>query len=118
MKNAVLIICAITILLAGCVFFNNVRASGELEEYDEDEEILSGDYDDYGLLDDEAPVVVTNDTGIVTVDGKAVNPGAYYITSNSFDVKTNVSFPDLVTLVYNKRPGNMMKFIMKQREKF
>lgn len=39
---------------------------------------------------------------IITVDGKPINPGVYSIT-NSFEVKSNVDFSDLITKVYNEK---------------
>lgn len=40
---------------------------------------------------------------VIIIDGKAYNPGAYYITTNSFEVKKDADFSDLITLVYNER---------------
>ena len=40
---------------------------------------------------------------VIIIDGKAYNPGAYYITTNSFKVRSNADFSDLITKVYNER---------------
>lgn len=81
MKKISLVICLLTIISNIYISFNHVNASEVVEQ----------------------ETTVENNSKVITVDGLPINPGSYYVTSNSFEVKTKVDFSDLVTSIYNEK---------------
>lgn len=92
MRKIALLMCLLIIISNLYSCFYVVFASGD-----------SGDLDDMGKQLSQA---INNDINrVTTVDGKPINPGAYYVTTNSFEVKKDIDFSDLYTLVSNKTTG-------------
>ena len=89
MKRAVLILYTLIIALVGYTCVSYVKATSE-----------SGSYIDE---------TVQETTNLITQDGLAINPASYYVTTNSFDVKTDANFSDLVTEVYDAKTRKQVK---------